>query len=70
MTNLTVISPIEINIIESAIDEIEKIRDDINCENQDNKNKEDLVMSILDIEEVLATVSEKLKSVIEVNSTQ
>lgn len=70
MKTLTVISPTEINTIKNAIDKIEEIRNDINSKNQDNRSKYELVTSILDIEEVLAAISEKLESVIEVNSTQ
>lgn len=64
MTNITVISPTEINTIRFSIDKIEEIRENINSENQENKSKDDLVMSVLDIEEVLNMVSEKLKTVI------
>lgn len=70
MKTLTVISPTEINTIKNAIDKIEEIRNDINSKNQDNRSKYELVTSILDIEEVLAAISVKLESVIEVNSTQ
>lgn len=64
MTNITVISPTEINTIRFSIDKIEEIRENINSENQENKSKDDLVMSVLDIEEILNMVSEKLKTVI------
>ena len=66
MTNLTVISSAEINAIKFAIEKIEEIRDNINFENQENKSKDDLVMSIIDIEEVLTMVNEHLEKVIEI----
>lgn len=66
MTNLTVISPSEIIAINFAIEKIEEIRENINCENQENRSKDDLVTSILDIEEVLTMVVDRLESVITV----
>lgn len=66
MTNLTVISPLEIIAINFAIEKIEEIRENINCENQENRSKDDLVTSILDIEEVLTMVVDRLESVITV----
>ena len=66
MTNLTVISSAEINAIKFAIEKIEEIRDNINFENQENKSKDDLVMLIIDIEEVLTMVNEHLEKVIEI----
>lgn len=66
MTNLTVISPLEIIAINFAIEKIEEIRENINCENQENRSKDDLVTSILDIEEVLTMVIDRLESVITV----
>ena len=66
MTKLTVISPTEINTIKFAMDKIEEIRENINSVNQENQSKDDLVASILNIEEVLAMVSRELETVIEV----
>lgn len=66
MTNLTVISPSDIFNINFAIERIEEIRENINCENQENRSKDDLVDSILDIEEVLTMVVDRLESVITV----
>ena len=70
MTNITVISPTEINTINFAIDKIEEIRENINSENQENKSKDDLVMSVLDIEEVLNMISEELKTVVVIHATR
>ena len=70
MTNITVISQTEINTINLAIDKIEEVRENINSENQDNKSKDDLVMSILDIEEVLSMVSEELKTVVAIHAVR
>jgi len=69
MTNLTIISPTEVNTIKFAIDKIEEIRENINYENQENKSKDDLVTSILDIEEVLTMVTRELETVLAVHST-
>lgn len=66
MTNLTVISPSDIFNINFAIEKIEEIRENINCENQENRSKDDLVDSILDIEEVLTMVVDRLEGVIAV----
>ena len=66
MTNLTVISPSEIIAINFAIEKIEEIRENINCVNQENQSKDDLISSILDIEEVLTMVVDRLESVITV----
>lgn len=70
MTNITIISPTEINTIKFAIDKIEEVRENINSENQENKSKDDLVMSVLDIEEILNMVSEELKTVVAIHATQ
>lgn len=70
MTNITVISPTEINTIKFAIDKIEELRENINSENQENKSKDDLVMSVLDIEEVLNMVSEELKTVVAIHTSR
>lgn len=70
MTNITVISQTEINTINLAIDKIEEVRENINSENQENKSKDDLVMSILDIEEVLSMVSEELKTVVAIHAVR
>lgn len=66
MTNITIISPQEVVKIDLAIDKLEEIREHINCENQENRSKDDLVMSILDIEEILAMVVSKLEDVIKI----
>lgn len=66
MTNITIISPSEVVKIDLAIDKLEEIREHINCENQENRSKDDLVTSILDIEEVLAMVVNKLEDVIKI----
>ena len=58
------ISQIDLNLIRFAILKIDEIRDNINSENQENKNKEDLVTSILDIEEVLNMTVDSLRKVI------
>lgn len=64
MKNIMTISQIDLNLIRFAILKIDEIRDNINSENQENKNKEDLVTSILDIEEVLNMTVDSLRKVI------
>lgn len=70
MTNITVISQTEVNTINFAIDRIEEVRENINSENQENKSKDDLVMSILDIEEVLNMISRELKTVVAIHAAR
>lgn len=62
MANERIISPIEVNTINFAIEKIDEIRENIDCENQELRTKDDLVTSILDISEVLTMISENLKS--------
>lgn len=64
MKKITIISESEIDSIKFAIDRINDIREHINSENQDNRIKSELVMSLIDIEEVLSMVSDKLEEVI------
>lgn len=64
MKNIMTISQIDLNLIRFAILKIDEIRNNINSENQENKNKEDLVTSILDIEEVLNMTVDSLRKVI------
>ena len=66
LTNITTISPSEVVDINFAINKLEEIRENINCNNQENRSKDDLVTSILDIEEVLAMVVSKLENVIKI----
>ena len=66
MTNITIISTEEIATINFAINKIEEIRSNINCENQNNRRKNELIDSILDIEEALTMVVNKLEDVITV----
>lgn len=61
MKNVIVVSPEEINVIKSVIDKIEDVRYEINNTNQENKSKDDLVTSILDIEDILDDVSNELQ---------
>lgn len=70
MTNITVISQTEVNTINFAIDRIEEVRENINSENQENKSKDDLVMSILDIEEVLNMISRELETVVAIHAAR
>ena len=67
MTKIITISPTEVNTIKFAIDKIGEIRENINSVNQENLSKEDLVMSIIDIEEVLTMVSRDLETVLVVH---
>ena len=67
MTKIMTISPTEVNTIKFAIDKIEEIRENINSVNQDNQSKEDLVMSIIDIEEVLTMVNRELETVLAIH---
>lgn len=64
MKNITIISESEIDSIKFAIDKINSIREHINSESQDSRSKKDLVMSLIDIEEILFMVSDKLEEVI------
>lgn len=67
MTKIMTISPTEVNTIKFAIDKIEEIRENINSVNQENQSKENLVKSIIDIEEVLTIVSRELETVLAVH---
>ncbi len=70
MTNITVISQTEINTINFVIDKIEEVRENINSENPENKSKDDLVISVLDIEEFLNMVSKELKTVVALHAAR
>lgn len=67
MTNIITISSTEVNTIKFAIDKIEEIRENINSVNQENLSKDDLVMSILDIEEVLSMVNRELETILAIH---
>lgn len=70
MTNITVISQTEINTINFVIDKIEEVRENINSENPENKSKDDLVISVLDIEKFLNMVSKELKTVVALHAAR
>ena len=67
MTNIITISPTEVNTIKFAIDKIEEIRENINSVNQEKLSKDDLVTSILDIEEVLSMVNRELETILSIH---